>query len=148
MSRRIARENAIKFLYSTVFNKNENIYEQLQEFLNSANSMEEDFSGNAMGKNDTQFAEDLIKGTLERLEIIDRHIEQNAVGWTKDRIAKVDLAILRLAIYEILFRDDIPDSVAVNEAVELSKKYSTDESGGFINGILGKIIRNKNGIEV
>jgi N utilization substance protein B len=148
MSRRIARENAIKFLYSTVFNKNENIYEQLQEFLYSANSMEEDFDVDIMGKNDAKFAEDLIKGTLERIEDIDNYIQLNTVGWTKDRIAKVDLAILRLAIYEILYRDDIPDSVAVNEAIELSKKYSTDESGGFINGILGKIIRGKNGIEV
>lgn len=148
MSRRIARENAIKFLYSTVFNKNENIYEQLQEFLYSANSMEEDFDVDIMGKNDAKFAEDLIKGALERIEDIDNYIQLNTVGWTKDRIAKVDLAILRLAIYEILYRDDIPDSVAVNEAIELSKKYSTDESGGFINGILGKIIRGKNGIEV
>jgi N utilization substance protein B len=70
-------------------------------------------------------------------------IESNITGWAKERIAKVDLAILRLALYEIQFRDDIPDSVAINEAIELAKKYSTDESGGFVNGVLGKIIRGK-----
>lgn len=143
MSRRNAREYAIRFLYSADFNKNENIDEQLDEFYDSENCLEDNSSSEIMRKSDSKFAEEIIKGTLERLNVIDGLIQKNTIGWTKERIAKVDLAVLRLAIYEILYRDDIPDSVAINEAIELAKKYSTDESGGFINGILGKIIRNK-----
>lgn len=145
MSRRIAREHAIRFLYSTVFNKNEDIDDELQEFFESEDGSEESISGEAIRKGDRQFAEEVVKGTLEKLDVIDGLIQESTVGWTKDRIAKVDLAILRLALYEILYRDDIPDSVSINEAIELAKKYSTDESGSFINGILGKIIRDKIG---
>lgn len=134
MSRRLARESAIQFLYSTDFNKNENTDLMLEEFM-------EDKLPDSMKKADIKFAEEIIKGTIEKLQNIDQLIQSNTTGWTKDRIAKVDLAILRLALYEILFRNDIPDSVAINEAVEIAKKYSTDESGSFVNGILGKIIR-------
>ena len=134
MSRRLARESAIQFLYSTDFNKNENTNLMLEEFM-------EDKLPDSMNKADIKFAEEIIKGTIEKLQNIDQLIQSNTTGWTKERIAKVDLAILRLALYEILFRNDIPDSVAINEAVEIAKKYSTDESGSFVNGILGKIIR-------
>ncbi|MDD3439127.1 MAG: transcription antitermination factor NusB, partial [Clostridiaceae bacterium] len=95
----------------------------------------------SMKEADMKFAEEIIKGTIGKLQEIDQFIQNNTTGWTKERIAKVDLAILRLALYEILFRDDIPDSVSINEAIELAKKYSTDESGSFVNGVLGKIIR-------
>jgi N utilization substance protein B len=94
-----------------------------------------------LNTNDIRFSQEIIRGTLDKLEYIDRLLQSNITGWTKERIAKVDLAILRLALYEILFRDDIPESVSINEALELAKKYSTDESSGFINGVLGKIIR-------
>lgn len=134
MSRRLARESAIQFLYSTDFNKNENTEVMLEQFM-------EDKLPDSMNKADIKFSEEIIKGTIEKLQNIDQLIQNNTIGWTKERIAKVDLAILRLALYEILFRNDIPDSVAINEAVELAKKYSTDESGSFVNGILGKIIR-------
>ena len=141
MSRRLARESAIRFLYSTDFNKNENLEEMIKEFFEVEEEHNEDKLLNELNSNDTRFAEKIIRGTIENLQHIDQLIESNTTGWTKDRIAKVDLAILRLALYEIKFRDDIPDSVAINEAIELAKKYSTDESGGFINGVLGKIIR-------
>lgn len=141
MSRRLAREYAVKFLYSADLNKDENTDELLKVFFDSEAGFEEEVPNDNMRKSDIKFAEELIKGTLEKLDDIDRMIRENTVGWSMGRIAKVDLAVLRLALYEILYRDDIPDSVAVNEAIELAKKYSTDESGGFINGILGKIIR-------
>ena len=141
MSRRLARESAIQFLYSTDFNKNENLEEMLKEFFDVEDENREGKLPDALSKNDIKFAEDVIKGTIEKLEEIDSLIQRNTTGWTKERIAKVDLAILRLALYEILFRDDIPSSVAINEAIELAKKYSTDESGGFVNGVLGKILR-------
>ncbi|MGE5631930.1 MAG: transcription antitermination factor NusB [Caulobacteraceae bacterium] len=143
MSRRLAREYAVKFLYSIDFNKDEDIDNQLADFFDSEENVEEADSPSDMKRNDLLFSEELIKGTLEKLDSIDDLIQSHTVGWTKERIARVDLAVLRLALYEILYRDDIPDSVAINEAIELAKKYSTDESGGFINGILGKIIRDQ-----
>jgi N utilization substance protein B len=141
MSRRLARESAIQFLYSTDFNKNENLEEMLEVFFSIKEEQNEDKLQEPMKESDTRFAEEIIKGTIEKLQDIDQLIQDNTTGWTKERIAKVDLAILRLALYEILFREDIPDSVAINEAIELAKKYSTDESGGFVNGVLGKIVR-------
>lgn len=144
MGRRHARESAIQFLYSTDFNKNESLEEMLEDFFETGNESNEIRLQNALSTNDKSFAEEIIKGTIEKMQHIDRLIQDNTTGWAKERIAKVDLAILRLALYEIIFRDDIPDSVAINEAIELAKKYSTDESGGFVNGVLGKIIRAEN----
>ncbi len=144
MGRRLARESAIQFLYSTDFNKNESLEEMLEDFFETGNESNEIRLQNALSTNDKSFAEEIIKGTIEKMQHIDRLIQDNTTGWAKERIAKVDLAILRLALYEIIFRGDIPDSVAINEAIELAKKYSTDESGGFVNGVLGKIIRAEN----
>jgi len=141
MSRRLAREFAIQFLYSTDFNKNENPDEMLEDFFEIKEEQGKDGLQDSMKEADMKFAEEIIKGTMEKLQEIDQFIQSNTIGWTKERIAKVDLAILRLALYEILYRDDIPDSVSINEAIELAKKYSTDESGSFVNGVLGKIIR-------
>ncbi|MDD4503494.1 MAG: transcription antitermination factor NusB [Clostridiaceae bacterium] len=144
MSRRLARESAIQFLYSTDFNKSENIEEMLEEFFEVKEEYREGKLQDSLNANDIRFTEEIIRGTIEKLQHIDQLIQNNITGWTKERIAKVDLAILRLALYEILFRDDIPDSVAINEAIEIAKKYSTDESSGFVNGVLGKIIRESN----
>ncbi len=141
MSRRLAREFAIQFLYSTDFNRNENTDEMLEDFYEIKKEQGKDGQQDSIKEADMKFAEEIIKGTIGKLQEIDQFIQNNTTGWTKERIAKVDLAILRLALYEILFRDDIPDSVSINEAIELAKKYSTDESGGFVNGVLGKIIR-------
>jgi N utilization substance protein B len=141
MSRRLARESAIQFLYSTDFNRDEDLDEMLKEFFDADERNIEDKLQDTLSSNDMKFAEEIIRGTIDKLQHIDQLIQSNTTGWTKERIAKVDLAILRLALYEILYREDIPSSVAINEAIELAKKYSTDESGGFVNGVLGKIIR-------
>lgn len=141
MSRRLAREAAIKFLFSIDFNRDENLEEMLREFFETAREHKNDEYQEEIGENDIRYAEEVIKGTIDKLQSIDKRIQANITGWTKDRIVKVDLAVLRLALYEILYRDDIPDSVAINEAIELAKKYSTDESGSFVNGVLGKIVR-------
>lgn len=141
MSRRLAREAAIKFLFSIDFNKDENLEEMLGDFFETARERKNDEYQEEIGENDIKYAEEVIKGTVDKLQPIDKLIQDNITGWTKDRIVKVDLAVLRLALYEILYRDDIPDSVAINEAIELAKKYSTDESGSFVNGVLGKIVR-------
>jgi N utilization substance protein B len=87
------------------------------------------------------FAAQVARGAWNDREQIDPIIERYASGWTLDRMANADRNLLRLALYEILSREDIPPSVSVNEAVELAKKYSTAESARFINGILGAYLR-------
>lgn len=143
MSRRLSREYIVQFLFSADFNQNENEHELLENFFSSIEDLGEEDAVASIKENDKKFAVEIIEGTLEKLDEIDAAIEKSALDWKRERIAKVDLAILRLAIYEILFRDDIPDSVTANEAIELAKKFSTEESSSFINGIIGKIIRDK-----
>jgi N utilization substance protein B len=86
------------------------------------------------------FAELISRGTIAHHEEIDDIINRFAENWSLDRMANVDRSIIRIATYEMIFLDDIPASVSINEAVELAKKYSTAESGRFVNGILGNIL--------
>lgn len=143
MSRRIAREYAIQFLFSMDFNKTDDAESQIEEFLQHKEENREEEEEAVLNKSSKEYAIEVIKGALQHIEEIDKLIEFHTTGWKKERIAKVDLAILRLAIYEIVFNNEVPDSVAANEAIELAKKYSTEESGSFVNGVLGKIIRGK-----
>lgn len=85
------------------------------------------------------FAEPLIRGTLEHREELDRIIQKHARNWSLQRMAVVDRNLLRLAAYEMLYRPDIPPVVSINEAVDIAKKYSTDDSGKFVNGILDSL---------
>jgi transcription antitermination factor NusB len=87
----------------------------------------------------TGFAKELVFGTWERRAEIDSRIEEVAVNWEIKRMAAIDRNILRLATFEILFRDDIPPLVSINEAIEIAKKFSTKNSGPFVNGILDNI---------
>lgn len=89
------------------------------------------------------FATDLISGTIDRLDEIDAHIEANSRNWTIERIASVDRAILRISIYSLLYRDDVPAAVTIDEAIELGKLYGGDNSGQFINGILDALRRKE-----
>lgn len=91
------------------------------------------------------FAGQLVTGVVGRLERLDAIIDRYAVGWRTERMPAVDRNILRLALYEILYRDDIPASASVNEAVEIAKRYGDDESPKFINGVLGEVIRREAG---
>ncbi|MGH2739104.1 MAG: transcription antitermination factor NusB [Actinomycetota bacterium] len=93
----------------------------------------------ALGERVSAFTEELVTGASERLGEIDRQIGEHAIDWTVDRMAAVDRAILRLAVYELLYRKDVPVAVAIDEAVRAAKRLSTRESGGFVNGILGRI---------
>ena len=85
------------------------------------------------------FADGLVRGAAEKAAELDAMIESNAAHWSLARIAPVERNILRLATYELLFRDDIPERVAINEAIELAKLYGSEESGAFVNGILDQI---------
>ena len=89
------------------------------------------------------FGRELVEGTTTHLPDIDLLLEEHSEGWTVARMAAVDRTILRVAVEELLFRDDVPDAVAINEAVEAANELSTDESGRFVNGILGRIVRER-----
>ena len=89
------------------------------------------------------YARILVEGVVERHSDIDDQIETFSQGWTIDRMPALDKAILRVALWEILFNDEVPDAVAIDEAVELAKEYSTDDSGSFINGLLARISSTK-----
>ena len=86
-----------------------------------------------------KFAEELVRGTVEHRAKIDEKIKKYTEHWELQRIAAVDRNILRLAIFEMLYRDDIPPVVSINEAVDIAKKFSTGESGAFVNGILDRL---------
>ena len=120
---------AVCFLFQVEFQK-ENIKEQVEDFIDSYGE----------SKYDKDYFLEIINGVLNSLKEIDELIESKAKDdWTIDRISKMDLPILRVAIYEIKHREDIDVGVSINEAVELAKKYGSDTSSKFINGLLGQI---------
>jgi N utilization substance protein B len=90
-----------------------------------------------------QYAADLVEGVVAHQAQIDELISTYARGWTLERMPAVDRAVLRLGAYEVLFRDDVPDAVAVDEAVELARALSTDDSPAFVNGLLGRLVELK-----
>ena len=124
--------SAIQFLYQWELNRPKVLADDLYHFFENQEEERVYYS----------FAEELINGTIQNIETIDREIASHASNWTFERIAKVDLAILRLAIFELLYRTDIPPIVTINEAIELSKIFSNLDSKRFINGILDKM-KNK-----
>ena len=129
MGRKKARENAFKCIFQLGFENEYNV----ENMINSLQD-EETFS-----EEERLYIVSAINGVKDNLQIIDNEILSNLKGWTIERISKVDLAILRLAIYEIKFDDNIPYKVSINEAVEISKIYGDDKSQSFINGLLAKI---------
>ena len=135
MTRRNARELVMQMIYEGNFHEEAEreriIYEKIREV---------DAEEKKQNKGMIQFIESLYFGILEHLQEIDEFIQRSATNWSFARIAKVDLSILRLAIYELKFTD-VPQKVAVNEAVEIAKEYSTEKSPRFINGVLGSVIK-------
>lgn len=128
MGRKASREVAMKLLYQLEIQK-EDKEEQISTALEDQEFTEKD----------KEYIQDVVNGVHKNISYIDTMIEKYSKGWKINRIPKVDLSILRLAIYEICNREDIPFNVSINEAVELAKKYSGEEAGAFINGVLGKI---------
>ena len=131
MKRRRSREYALQILFQLELTGNKLSNAVFDEFWE--NNKEDD----AVKK----FTYDIVNSTLENLETIDRTIQKAAEHWVIERMAAIDRNILRAATYEILYRSDIPTSVAINEALEVAKKYSTIDSAPFINGILDKIAK-------
>lgn len=127
--RRESRAAALQFLYAWSINKPANFTDDLRLFFDGLEKPREHYA----------FAEELIDGVMKHIEEIDGHIRTLAHNWEFDRIARIDLAILRLAIFEMLYRKDIPPVVSINEAIDLSKNFSTADSKRFINGILDRM---------
>lgn len=151
--RREARERAVQFLFQHDLNPPADLVAALEHFWASqgAAAIAEDKGVATWGQpvelppstaEETairEFADPLIRGTLEHRDEADAIIKKHAKNWELHRIAAVDRNILRLAIYEMLHRDDIPPVVSINEAVDIAKKFSTQDSGKFVNGILDKV---------
>jgi len=152
-TRREARERAVQFLFQHDLNPAANLDEALERFWDSQRAVVLAGDRARPGRDQPAelppptaeetavrlFAEPLIRGTLEHRDELDVHIQKHAKNWALHRMAAVDRNILRLAVYEMLHRPDIPPVVSINEAVDIAKKYSTDDSGKFVNGILDSL---------
>jgi N utilization substance protein B len=126
--RRLSRELALKVLFQIDL-VNTNMEEALKY----------NFESNELSKEVKEFTIILVRGVISNLAEIDKEIKSYTNNWSLERITNIDRNILRIAIYEILYINNIPKSVSINEAVELAKKYSTKSSFSFVNGVLGKI---------
>ncbi|MCI6921185.1 MAG: transcription antitermination factor NusB [Lachnospiraceae bacterium] len=131
MSRRELREQLFKLLFRVEFNEEEEMLQQEEFFLE-----EEEIDR----ENDRKQLDAKFHNILEKLTDIDRELNEKVSGWDTSRMGKVDLTILRLAVYEIQYDEDIPTGVAINEAVELAKKFGQDSSASFVNGVLAKFV--------
>ena len=130
MGRRELREQIFKLLFRIEFNEKDEMTEQEELFF-----QEEE---NAASEKDEQYILKKYQDIVSKVDVIDEMINETAKGWETSRMGKVDLTLIRLAVYEIKYDDEIPTGVAINEAVELAKKFGQDNSPSFINGILAK----------
>lgn len=128
MTRKQAREEAFILIFEKNFN--DGSVEEILEIAAEVRDLEPD-----------EYIKEVFSGVFSNLEFIDDIISKTAVGWKIGRISKTALSLLRLAIYEIKFMESIPESVSINEAVELCKKYATKEDSAFINGILSTVVK-------
>ncbi len=131
MSRRELREQAFRLLFRAEFYEGEELAHQTELFLEELEEREE---------RDLTYIKGKTKAVLAHLAEIDAAINEAATGWKTSRMGKVDLTLLRLAVYEMRYEEDVPTGVAINEAVELAKRYGTDDSASFVNGILAKLV--------
>ncbi len=127
MQRKTARENTFLLLFESVF-KNDETAEEIFSKAAEIRSLEYD-----------DYVKNVFFGATANVNVIDSAMEEHLVGWKKERISPVSRAILRLAGYEIMFMDDIPAKVSINEAVELSKKYDDEKAYSFVNGVLNAL---------
>ena len=132
MTRSIIREHIFKILFRAEFYNKEEFTQQAEYYVSELS--------NAKDK-EIEYIKDKTLAIIDKLSEIDEIINENSDGWPTNRLGKAELTIMRLAVYEIRFDEEIPDGVAINEAVELSKKYGSDTSSSFVNGVLAKIIK-------
>lgn len=133
MNRVKSREVAVQLSYQMLINK-----ESAEEVIESLiENYEED-----LNELDLEYIKRIITGIDEKKNELDAIIEKYLVNWKFNRISKVNISILRMAIFEMLYMDDIPEKVAINEAIELAKVFSDEKSVSFINGMLDKVLKN------
>lgn len=130
MRRREQREHIFKLLFMGQFNQGEEMEEQMALYFEGLEDIKEQ---------DQEYMKKKCQNVLEHLEEIDGLLNEYSKGWKTKRMSRVDLATLRLAVYEIRFDEDVPTGVAINEAVELAKAYGGEASRSFVNGILGRV---------
>lgn len=145
MSRKVAREIAVHMIYEYGYQCNTASeileYRRNPEFLATLDEelvLYREFASEQFG-----YLNDVVGGIVVHEEEIDELIQKYSIGWNIKRISRIARAILRVAVFEILYYDDVPNSVAINEAVELTKRYDTKETAAFVNGILGSIVRER-----
>jgi len=131
-NRRRAREAAIQILYR---------YDLVNEDYNK--TIPETVQRQNLNPESSEYFQRLIKGTFEHLKEIDQCIQDHLKTWTIERLATIDRSVIRIACCELLFFPDIPPKVSINEAVDIVKKYSNDESGRFVNGVLDAVFKSK-----
>ena len=131
MTRRGIREQVFKMLFRVEFYNQEEMSEQIALCEDDACSWKE---------KDKTYIFEKVEKISEKLEEIDAKINEVSEGWKTGRMGKVDLTLIRLAVYEMLYEEDVPAKVAINEAVELAKQYGTDNSPSFVNGVLAKLV--------
>lgn len=138
MSRREMREQVFKLLFRVEFNDEDAMQQQKELFFEDGTVAVSEDDDITVADNMKAEITDKYEKIAEKITQIDEMINEKTEGWKTGRMGKVDLTILRLAVYEIVFDDTIPMQVAINEAVELAKKFGRDESAKFINGVLAK----------
>lgn len=131
MGRRELREHIFLMLFRVEFHEEDSLKGQWSAFVEESGPMSPE---------DEEYIEKKYLNIKENMKQIDDMINEKTKGWKTTRMGKVDLTIIRLGAYEILFDEEVPNSVAINEAVELAKKYGSDDSPSFVNGVLAKII--------
>ena len=130
MGRSELRQHIFRMLFLIEFNGKDEMPEQIEFYLDKIEELSE---------KDRDYIVNKHEAIVEKLEEIDSLLNEYTTGWKTSRMNEVDLSLLRLAVYEIKWDEDVPAGVAINEAVELAKKFSSDEGPSFINGVLGKI---------
>ena len=135
MRRREQREHIFKLLFMTEFNTENEMKEQQEIYLDDLEELTD---------KDRIYIQEKYAHVLEHIEEIDARLNETSHGWRTGRMSRVDLTTLRLAVYELEYDKDVPTGVAINEAVELAKKFGGETSGSFVNGILGKIAKAEN----
>lgn len=130
MTRRELREHIFRLLFRVEFHPIEEMTEQEALYMEHLSEPTEA---------DVAYIQKKAEGIFEKLGDLDARIDAVATGWKINRMGKVDLTIIRLALYEMIYDEDVPTGVAINEAVELAKRYGTDESPSFVNGVLAKL---------
>lgn len=147
MTRRELREHCFKMLFCADFYPPEEMKEQLDEYFlapiedeTTPEGKEEILHQVELDVFDRDYVRQKVEHMIEKKPELDVRIDEVAEGWKTKRMGRADLTILRLALYEIIYEEDVPERVAINEAVELAKKFGGDDSSAFINGILAKLV--------